>query len=100
MLLHRWRIRLGKDHHPPGNHGVPPGPGRRGGDWRPEQQAGGRRKDQGQDAPRTPDGLPGPPGALDPRFTVYEVLAEPLQNAGMDRTAIKKRIMELMKLVG
>jgi peptide/nickel transport system ATP-binding protein len=41
-----------------------------------------------------------PTGALDPRFTVYEVLAEPLQNAGMDRQAIKKRIMELMKLVG
>ncbi|TLM83983.1 ABC transporter ATP-binding protein [Pseudarthrobacter sp. NamE2] len=41
-----------------------------------------------------------PTGALDPRFTVYEVLAEPLQNAGMDRQAIRKRIMELMKLVG
>ncbi|MFC4397017.1 MULTISPECIES: ABC transporter ATP-binding protein [Micrococcaceae] len=41
-----------------------------------------------------------PTGALDPRFTVYEVLAEPLQNAGMDRAAIRKRIMELMKLVG
>ncbi|MDQ0925862.1 peptide/nickel transport system ATP-binding protein [Pseudarthrobacter sp. W1I19] len=41
-----------------------------------------------------------PTGALDPRFTVYEVLAEPLQNAGMDRQSIKKRIMELMKLVG
>ncbi|MFF1252502.1 dipeptide ABC transporter ATP-binding protein [Pseudarthrobacter sp. NPDC058329] len=41
-----------------------------------------------------------PTGALDPRFTVYEVLAEPLQNAGMDKPAIKKRIMELMKLVG
>jgi peptide/nickel transport system ATP-binding protein len=41
-----------------------------------------------------------PTGALDPRFTVYEVLAEPLQNAGMDRQATKKRIMELMKLVG
>ena len=41
-----------------------------------------------------------PTGALDPRFTVYEVLAEPLQNAGMDKRAIKKRIMELMKLVG
>lgn len=41
-----------------------------------------------------------PTGALDPRFTVYEVLAEPLQNAGMDKAAIKKRIMELMKLVG
>lgn len=41
-----------------------------------------------------------PTGALDPRFTVYEVLAEPLQNAGMARQAIKKRIMELMRLVG
>ncbi|MET4592046.1 dipeptide ABC transporter ATP-binding protein [Arthrobacter sp. 754] len=41
-----------------------------------------------------------PTGALDPRFTVYEVLAEPLQNAGMDKQAIRKRIMELMKLVG
>ncbi|ALV41602.1 peptide ABC transporter ATP-binding protein [Pseudarthrobacter sulfonivorans] len=41
-----------------------------------------------------------PTGALDPRFTVYEVLAEPLQNAGMDKRAIKKRIMELMNLVG
>ena len=41
-----------------------------------------------------------PTGALDPRFTVYEVLAEPLQNAGMDRPAIKNRIMELMRLVG
>ncbi len=29
-----------------------------------------------------------PTGALDPRFTVYEVLAEPLQNAGMDKAAI------------
>ncbi|HEY9355127.1 MAG TPA: ABC transporter ATP-binding protein, partial [Arthrobacter sp.] len=41
-----------------------------------------------------------PTGALDPRFTVYEVLAEPLQNAGLDKQAIRKRIMELMKLVG
>lgn len=41
-----------------------------------------------------------PTGALDPRFTVYEVLAEPLQNAGMDKKAIRKRIMELMQLVG
>lgn len=41
-----------------------------------------------------------PTGALDPRFTVYEVLAEPLQNAGLDRQAIRTRIMELMKLVG
>lgn len=41
-----------------------------------------------------------PTGALDPRFTVYEVLAEPLQNAGFSKQDIKKRIMELMKLVG
>ncbi|WP_457964298.1 ABC transporter ATP-binding protein [Arthrobacter sp. D1-29] len=41
-----------------------------------------------------------PTGALDPRFTVYEVLAEPLQNAGFSKAAIKKRIMELMNLVG
>lgn len=41
-----------------------------------------------------------PAGALDPRFTVYEVLAEPLENQGMDKPAIRRRIMELMKLVG
>jgi peptide/nickel transport system ATP-binding protein len=41
-----------------------------------------------------------PTGALDPRFTVFEVLAEPLENLGMPKPAIKKRIMELMKLVG
>ncbi|WP_284978783.1 ABC transporter ATP-binding protein [Arthrobacter sp. fls2-241-R2A-200] len=41
-----------------------------------------------------------PTGALDPRFTVYEVLAEPLENLGMPKAAIKKRIMELMRLVG
>ena len=41
-----------------------------------------------------------PTGALDPRFTVFEVLAEPLHNAGMGRQAIRKRIMELMRLVG
>ena len=37
-----------------------------------------------------------PTGALDPRFTVYEVLAEPLQNAGLERQAVRNRIMELM----
>jgi peptide/nickel transport system ATP-binding protein len=41
-----------------------------------------------------------PTGALDPRFTVYEVLAEPLQNAGLGKPAIRTRIMELMQLVG
>ncbi|MEE2523673.1 ABC transporter ATP-binding protein [Pseudarthrobacter sp. J75] len=41
-----------------------------------------------------------PTGALDPRFTVYEVLAEPLVNQGMAKAEIRKRIMELMRLVG
>ncbi|MET3919508.1 dipeptide ABC transporter ATP-binding protein [Arthrobacter sp. UYEF20] len=41
-----------------------------------------------------------PTGALDPRFTVYEALAEPLENAGMTRQAVRKRIMALMELVG
>ncbi|WP_432398108.1 dipeptide ABC transporter ATP-binding protein [Pseudarthrobacter sp. L19] len=41
-----------------------------------------------------------PTGALDPRFTVFEVLAEPLENSGMAKPAIRKRIMELMELVG
>ena len=41
-----------------------------------------------------------PTGALDPRFTVYEVLAEPLENSGMAKPAIRKRILELMELVG
>nr|WP_226758520.1 ABC transporter ATP-binding protein [Arthrobacter sp. SO3] len=41
-----------------------------------------------------------PTGALDPRFTVFEVLSEPLENAGMAKPQIRKRIMELMDLVG
>lgn len=41
-----------------------------------------------------------PTGALDPRFTVYEILAEPLENQGMDKADTRKRIMELMRLVG
>jgi peptide/nickel transport system ATP-binding protein len=41
-----------------------------------------------------------PTGALDPRFTVFEVLSEPLENAGLTKPAIRKRIMELMELVG
>ncbi|MGO4592126.1 ABC transporter ATP-binding protein [Paenarthrobacter sp. 2TAF44] len=41
-----------------------------------------------------------PTGALDPRFTVYEVLTEPLENLGMPKAAVRKRIMELMRLVG
>lgn len=41
-----------------------------------------------------------PTGALDPRFTVYEVLAEPLENQGMPKAQIRKRILELMRTVG
>ncbi len=41
-----------------------------------------------------------PTGALDPRFTVFEVLSEPLENAGMAKPRIRERIMELMELVG
>ncbi|MEC5190713.1 MULTISPECIES: ABC transporter ATP-binding protein [unclassified Arthrobacter] len=41
-----------------------------------------------------------PTGALDPRFTVFEVLSEPLENAGMSKPRIRERIMELMELVG
>ena len=59
MLLDRGGVRLRKDHHPAGNHGIPQGPGRRGGDWRAEQQAGRRRPDQGCHAQGTADGVPG-----------------------------------------
>jgi peptide/nickel transport system ATP-binding protein len=42
-----------------------------------------------------------PIGALDPRMTVFDILAEPLQAIGeADRTAIGARIDELMDLVG
>ncbi|MBT2512409.1 ABC transporter ATP-binding protein [Arthrobacter sp. ISL-30] len=41
-----------------------------------------------------------PTGALDPRFTVFEVLAEPLENLGTGKAQIRRRILELMKLVG
>ncbi|MCI9887034.1 ABC transporter ATP-binding protein [Micrococcales bacterium 31B] len=41
-----------------------------------------------------------PMGALDPRFTVYEIIAEPMQNAGYDNEKIKRRIFELMRIVG
>ncbi len=41
-----------------------------------------------------------PTGALDPRFTVYEVLAEPLQNLGWAKKDIQQRVLELMKTVG
>ena len=42
-----------------------------------------------------------PIGALDPRMTVFDILAEPLQAIGeTDRTAIGARVDELMDLVG
>lgn len=41
-----------------------------------------------------------PTGALDPRFTVFEVLAEPLENLGWGKKEIRKRVMELMRTVG
>jgi peptide/nickel transport system ATP-binding protein len=42
-----------------------------------------------------------PIGALDPRMTVFDILAEPLQAVGeADRTAIGARVDELMHLVG
>jgi peptide/nickel transport system ATP-binding protein len=42
-----------------------------------------------------------PMGALDPRLTVFDILAEPLQAVGeTDRAAIHGRVDELMELVG
>ncbi|MFI9001081.1 dipeptide ABC transporter ATP-binding protein [Streptomyces sp. NPDC053541] len=40
-----------------------------------------------------------PAGALDPRLTVSQLLAEPLQAAGADRTATRTRVAELLDLV-
>ncbi|AKT51699.1 ABC transporter ATP-binding protein [Arsenicicoccus sp. oral taxon 190] len=41
-----------------------------------------------------------PMGALDPRFTVFEVIAEPLQTHGMKDEDVKGRVRELMRTVG
>ncbi|MFD6431227.1 dipeptide ABC transporter ATP-binding protein [Streptomyces venezuelae] len=41
-----------------------------------------------------------PMGALDPRLTVHELLAEPLRAVGRDRDAIRSRVHELLTLVG
>ncbi|GMA38573.1 ABC transporter ATP-binding protein [Mobilicoccus caccae] len=41
-----------------------------------------------------------PMGALDPRFTVFEIIAEPLQTYGMKKEECEKRVRELMKTVG
>jgi oligopeptide/dipeptide ABC transporter ATP-binding protein len=40
-----------------------------------------------------------PSSSLDPRFSVEEVLAEPLQIAGHSRSEIQKRLKELLELV-
>ncbi|MER8100930.1 ABC transporter ATP-binding protein [Kitasatospora sp. NPDC094016] len=44
--------------------------------------------------------LQDPTDALDPRLTVFDLLAEPLQAAGVDRTAIRSRVTRLLDLVG
>ncbi|MFI1675846.1 dipeptide ABC transporter ATP-binding protein [Streptomyces sp. NPDC020607] len=41
-----------------------------------------------------------PTGALDPRLTVHQLLAEPLRAVGRDRDAIRSRVHELLTLVG
>ncbi|MFF2546083.1 dipeptide ABC transporter ATP-binding protein [Kitasatospora sp. NPDC058063] len=44
--------------------------------------------------------LQDPTDALDPRLTVFDLLAEPLQAAGADRTTIRSRVPRLLDLVG
>ncbi|MFF2081213.1 dipeptide ABC transporter ATP-binding protein [Kitasatospora sp. NPDC058162] len=44
--------------------------------------------------------LQDPTDALDPRLTVFDLLAEPLQAAGADRAAIRSRVTRLLDLVG
>ncbi|MTE23811.1 ABC transporter ATP-binding protein [Microbacterium sp. ZXX196] len=41
-----------------------------------------------------------PMGALDPRMTVFDIIAEPLQTIGADRETTHARVDELMGLVG
>lgn len=41
-----------------------------------------------------------PVGALSPRQTVYEILAEPLQTHGWKPAQVKKRVLELLEIVG
>ena len=41
-----------------------------------------------------------PVASLDPRLPVADIIAEPLQVHGHDRTAIRARVAELLKLVG
>ncbi|MFD9685710.1 dipeptide ABC transporter ATP-binding protein [Kitasatospora sp. NPDC059088] len=44
--------------------------------------------------------LQDPTDALDPRLTVFDLLAEPLQAAGADRAAIRSRATRLLDVVG
>lgn len=41
-----------------------------------------------------------PMGALDPRMTVFDIVAEPLRTIGVDKTTTHERVDELMNLVG
>jgi peptide/nickel transport system ATP-binding protein len=41
-----------------------------------------------------------PMGALDPRMTVTDIIAEPMRAIGVDRAAVHDRVQELMDLVG
>ena len=41
-----------------------------------------------------------PMGALDPRFTVHEIIAEPMRAFGMAKAAVDDRVRELMATVG
>jgi len=41
-----------------------------------------------------------PMAALDPRLPVYDLIAEPLRTHGMAKDAVRKRVAELLKLVG
>ena len=41
-----------------------------------------------------------PVAALDPRLPVFDIMAEPLQANGFDKTAIDSRVAELLEIVG
>ncbi|MGW2788114.1 oligopeptide/dipeptide ABC transporter ATP-binding protein, partial [Streptomyces populi] len=41
-----------------------------------------------------------PMGSLDPRLSVFRLLAEPLQAVGTDRDTVRRRVNELLSLVG
>ncbi|MGO1840066.1 MAG: ABC transporter ATP-binding protein [Candidatus Microbacterium stercoravium] len=41
-----------------------------------------------------------PMGALDPRMTVFDIIAEPLRTVGVDKAKTHERVDELMSLVG